>query len=240
MQSYVAAWYARECWGSDIFFSLTEPPLPDPTQHPKTRQKSPDTDRNGPETDRNGRIGHFYQCHAEGGATKGGVSKCEQTRINAEKRWQTQANAEAKTQANASKSEQTWTNENKRLHPPLLRFFTPPFAILLFLQVPGLGRGGFVGMGWPGGLWGKMKITLVQVCMLCRMQAGQRTCSVFSASLRQSELQAWFCWSKSVRPKIRTHSTTTSDRNLQFWGIFSMNVILIERLLKEQHHDQEL
>ena len=71
------------------------------------------------------------QCHAEGGATKGGVSKCEQTQANADKRGQTQANAEAQTQANASKREQTWTSANKRLHPPLLRFFTPPFAIPL-------------------------------------------------------------------------------------------------------------
>ena len=71
------------------------------------------------------------QCHAEGGATKGGVSKCEQTQANADKRGQTQANAEAQTQANAGKREQTWTNANKRLHPPLLRFFTPPFAIPL-------------------------------------------------------------------------------------------------------------
>ena len=77
----------------------------------------------------------FLQCHAEGGATKGGVSKCEQTQANADKRGQTQANAEAKTQANASKREQTWTNANKRLHPPLLRFFTPPFAIPLFLHL---------------------------------------------------------------------------------------------------------
>ena len=69
------------------------------------------------------------QCHAEGGATEGGVSKCEQTQTNADKRRQTQANVEAKTQANASKREQTWTNANKRLHPPLLRFSTPPFAI---------------------------------------------------------------------------------------------------------------
>ena len=52
-------------------------------------------------------------------------------RANADKRRQTQANAEAKTQANASKREQTCTNANKRLHPPLLRFFTPPFAIPL-------------------------------------------------------------------------------------------------------------
>ena len=41
----------------------------------------------------------FTQCHAERGATKGGVSKREQTQTNAD----TQANAEVKTQANASK-----------------------------------------------------------------------------------------------------------------------------------------
>ena len=69
------------------------------------------------------------QCHAEGGATKGGVSKCEQTQANASKRRQTRTNASKRRGANASKREQTWTNANKRLHPPLLRFFTPPFAI---------------------------------------------------------------------------------------------------------------
>ena len=77
---------------------------------------------------------YYFQCHAEGGATKGGVSKCEQTQANADKRGQTQANAEAQTQANASKREQTWTNANKRLHPPLLQIFTPPFAIPLYLR----------------------------------------------------------------------------------------------------------
>ena len=46
-----------------------------------------------------------------------------------------QANAEAKTQANASKRGQTWTNANKRLHPPFLCFFTPPFAIPLLIPV---------------------------------------------------------------------------------------------------------
>ena len=79
------------------------------------------------------------QCHAEGGATKGGVSKCEQMQTNADKRWQTQANAGAKTQANAgtktqanaSKREQTWTNANKRLHPLHCGFLHPPFAIPL-------------------------------------------------------------------------------------------------------------
>ena len=84
------------------------------------------------------------------GRNKGGVSKCEQTQANADKRGQTQANAEAQTQtnadkrkqtqrrkrrgANASKREQTWTNANKRLHPPLLQgFLHPPFAIPLFV-----------------------------------------------------------------------------------------------------------
>ena len=89
---------------------------------PKTRIPKADSPR-----DRESKA----QCHAEGGATKGGVSKCEQTQANADKRGQTQANAEAQTQANASKREQTWTNANKRLHPPLLGFFTPPFAIPL-------------------------------------------------------------------------------------------------------------
>ena len=68
------------------------------------------------------------QCHAEGGATKRGVSKCEQTQANADKRGQTQTNAEAKTQANASKREQTWTNANKCIRPPLLRFFYNPLC----------------------------------------------------------------------------------------------------------------
>ena len=47
----------------------------------------------------------MIQCHAEGGVTKGGVSKCEQTQTNASKR----------RGANASKREQMWTNANKRL-----------------------------------------------------------------------------------------------------------------------------
>ena len=41
-----------------IFFSLTEAPLPDPTQRPKTDPKQtrngPETDPNGPKTYRNG------------------------------------------------------------------------------------------------------------------------------------------------------------------------------------------
>ena len=61
-----------------------------------------------------------FQCHAEGGATKGGVSKCEQMQTNADKRWQTQANAEAQTQANVDKRKQTLT-------PPFIVgfFYTP-------------------------------------------------------------------------------------------------------------------
>ena len=56
-----------------------------------------------------------------GGCNKGGR---KQTRANANKRRQTRRkrrgeNAEAKTQANA----------NKRVHPPLLPFLKPPFAI---------------------------------------------------------------------------------------------------------------
>ena len=69
----------------------------------------------------------YNQCHAEGGATKRGVS--EQTQTNADKRWQAQANAKAKTQANASKREQTWTNASKRLHPPLFRKIRAPIKI---------------------------------------------------------------------------------------------------------------
>ena len=65
------------------------------------------------------------QCHAEGGATKGGVSKCEQTQANADKRGQTQTNAEAKTQANASKRGQTQTNAYT---PPLYCGFLHPLC----------------------------------------------------------------------------------------------------------------
>ena len=60
-----------------------------------------------------------------GGRDKGGR---KQMRANANKRRQALTNAEAKTQANASKREQTLTNANKRLHPPLLRFFAPPLC----------------------------------------------------------------------------------------------------------------
>ena len=52
---------------------------------------------------------------------------------NANKRRQTLTNASKRRGENASKREQTWTNSNKRPHRPLLRFFTPPFAIPLVL-----------------------------------------------------------------------------------------------------------
>ena len=77
--------------------------------------------------DPNSWVEALYQCHAEGGVTKGGVSKCEQTQTNADKR-----RGETQRRKNASKREQTWTNASKRLHSPLLRFFAPPFAIPLF------------------------------------------------------------------------------------------------------------
>ena len=58
----------------------------------------------------NATIFNKCQCHAEGGATKGGVSKCEQTQTNADKRKQTQRRKCKQTQANASKRGQTQTN----------------------------------------------------------------------------------------------------------------------------------
>ena len=71
-------------------------------------------------------IYHQNQCHAEGGATKGGVSKCEQTQANADKRGQTQANAEAKTQANASKRGANVNKRKQTLTPPfIVDFYTP-------------------------------------------------------------------------------------------------------------------
>ena len=68
------------------------------------------------------------QCHAEGGATRGGVSKREQTQTNADKRKQTQRRKRKQTQANASKRGQTQTNAYTRL---CCGFFTPPSAIPL-------------------------------------------------------------------------------------------------------------
>ena len=75
---------------------------------------------------------NFISVTQRGGATKGR----KQMRANASKRRQTRTNASKRrgenakqTQANASKRGQTQT---KGLHPPLWRFFTPPFAIPLF------------------------------------------------------------------------------------------------------------
>ena len=66
----------------------------------------------------------YFQCQAEGGATKGGVSKCEQTQTNADKRKQTQTRKRKQTQANASKLGHRQTNAYTPLfcgflHPPL-------------------------------------------------------------------------------------------------------------------------
>ena len=84
------------------------------------------------------------QCHAEGGATKGGVSKCEQTRANADKRGQTWTNASKRrgekrkqTQANTSKRGQTQTNAYTPLycsflHPPLHSPYRSLFLIRCF------------------------------------------------------------------------------------------------------------
>ena len=69
-------------------------------------------------------------CHAEGGATKGGVSKCEQTQTNADKRKQVQRRKRKQTQANASERGQTQTNAYT---PLCCCFFTPPFAIPLII-----------------------------------------------------------------------------------------------------------
>ena len=68
------------------------------------------------------------QCHAEGGATKGGVSKCEQTQANADKRGQTQRRKRKQTRANVSKRGQTQTNAYTPLY---CGFLHPPFAIPL-------------------------------------------------------------------------------------------------------------
>ena len=64
-----------------------------------------------------------------GGRNKGGR---KQMRANPNKRRQTQTNASKRRGENASKREQTWTNASKRLHPPFLRFFTPPFIAVFY------------------------------------------------------------------------------------------------------------
>ena len=73
----------------------------------------------------------IVQCHAEGGATKGGVSKM---RANANKRRQTLTNAEAKTQRRKRqrrKRKQTRANVDKRkqtLTPPFIAVFYTPLC----------------------------------------------------------------------------------------------------------------
>ena len=72
--------------------------------------------------------------HSDGSVTKGGVRKCEQKQINADKRRQMQAIAEVKTQAKPRKHKQTRAEADKckqTLTPPFLRFLAPPFAIPL-------------------------------------------------------------------------------------------------------------
>ena len=63
----------------------------------------------------------YIQCHADGGATKGGGGK--QMRANANKRRQTLTNA---SNRRGGKARQTWTIANKRLHPPPHRGFSRP------------------------------------------------------------------------------------------------------------------
>ena len=60
-----------------------------------------------------------------GGATKGGVSKCEQTQTNADKRKQTQRRK--RRGENASKRGQTWTTASKRKQT-----LTPPFTAVFY------------------------------------------------------------------------------------------------------------
>ena len=67
------------------------------------------------------------QCHAEGGATKGGVSKCD-----ASKRRQTQTNASKRRGENASKRKQTRAN----VAPPFIAVsYTPLCKSLLKEQL---------------------------------------------------------------------------------------------------------
>ena len=62
------------------------------------------------------RLRHKTQCHAEGSATKGGVSKCEQTQTNADKRRGKNASKRKQTRANIDKCKQTLT-------PPFIAVF---------------------------------------------------------------------------------------------------------------------
>ena len=82
------------------------------------------------------KLNQSIQCHAGGGRNKGGR---KQMRANANKRRETLTNAskrrgEKRKQTQRRKREQTWTNANRRLHPPLLRFFTPPLSVIGALQ----------------------------------------------------------------------------------------------------------
>ena len=63
-----------------------------------------------------------YQCHAEGGATKGGVSKCEQTQT---KRRLTLTNASKRRGKNASKRKQTQSKRGQ----PQTNAYTPSIAV---------------------------------------------------------------------------------------------------------------
>ena len=82
----------------------------------------------------NARESVHTQYHAEGGRNKGGR---KQMRANANKRRQTLRNASKRRGENASKRKQTRANTDKRkqtLAPPLLRSFTPSFAIPFHTQ----------------------------------------------------------------------------------------------------------
>ena len=105
----------------DKWYLFCAPTAPPPKKKVKTRIFYTDTDS---ESGKGGGISVTQRGAQQRGA-QANASKRKQTQTNADKRKQTrrrkrkqtQANAEAKTQANA----------NKRLHPPLLRFFyTPP------------------------------------------------------------------------------------------------------------------
>ena len=56
------------------------------------------------------------QCHEEGGVTKGGINKCEQTQTNTDKRKQAQRRKRKQTQGNVDKRKQTLT-------PPFIAVF---------------------------------------------------------------------------------------------------------------------
>ena len=71
----------------------------------------------------------IFSVTQRGGATKGGLSKCEQTQTNADKRRQTLTNASKRRGENASKRKQMRANMDKRkqtLTPPLYCGFLHP------------------------------------------------------------------------------------------------------------------